>query len=1443
MVVFAFRFLWIAVFLLMALAGCSRPSDRASENETTPRSTLKAVNEPNEGPSLQALQVPFVENQGQIDPAVSYYAPTLGGTILVTRDGELVLPLPDDKNAPGEPSVLRERLIDAKAPTLRGSKPAPTRVSSYIGSDPKRWATDLPTFRRLSFGEIYDGVSLELRAFGKRIEKVFTISPGADPKRIEMTVSGGKALSILPGGELRIGTNVGPIAYSAPKAYQEIDGKRRDVEVAYRVDGSRYGFMLGEYDKAEDLVIDPVLSTYIGGTLIDRGHALVSALAGVYIAGERETDALVARLSSDLGTLERVVYLGGADADVANALLVHPDGDVFVTGRTESDDFSDPDTGGTAPGRGGGADAFAALLSSDLVLQKVIYIGGADDEKAQSIALRTNAGATADMVYIAGSVQPVGPAADVFLARFPPDLAGVETMTIGGRGADRAFAIAVHPASPYDVYVAGETSYNPSADLDTGDFPGITTGTFGGENDAFVARLSFDLAEIRAATYVGGRRIEFGLALGLHPTRNEVYLAGGTVCSNDISTRPGDWLDPGDGAQVDCGGDQDAFIARLDATDLTRLGASYMGGLLTDRAYALDFHSSDGSVYLYGNTRSSDLPGTDGAVQPTGGGYDLFLARFSPDLDVLQQSTYLGGTGLEEISGPGLSLSTDGRYAFVTGSTESDDFPGVDEQSAQTFPGGSVDAFVARVDAHLRAGIPGPDIAVSPRVYDFGEVPAGGSSPALSIRISNEGDAPLEVTDMIYSPMTGDLAFSVNGGDGPSCGARELTLASGNSCTVTMRFTPTSTNAFAGSLRILSNDEGEPTAEVSLLGNGGVPDENCNNLVDDDGDLLVDCDDPDCASDAACRASECASDPVCQESPQCWEIYAVDDALQSVDIAVDADGRIHMCYFAPQELGTPNVLRYAAGDPDRNVEGWVREHVTPIGASLDGASCAIAVGSDGSVHIAYVIEFTRSLVYATRGPAGWDVVGVEESGVEGECSITADSNDDPHISYRASDSGTISVLHATHTGDPSSFTKTIVFSTTEGIESGLWTDIAHHPSAQLYVALFDDSSTVDAYYLETRHHNAGHPYVHERTAGSWEESPVGLSFFGMKGHATGLRREEIHEVWLPEYGHECNLAFDNSGDFHLSFAWPLHYDWAAVGRNVNRVVIARRADVDPDVDPSGNWAYTWVDSYASSDASVANDDLSQDLAVDDESNAHIAFHDFDSGSVRYTKIPADGSGPATELLDRAGDAQQVSVAIATDSDGSAHVAYLVDGAEARYARKVDCAGPALAMAPSRWNFILGWVESIQSGTKRDTLASQHFTIRNIGTESLDITGLELSGDGLSFTGSCVHSSGSCIEPLEVSPINLQTLQPLEFYEVTVEYEPNSEGITTGVLLVRSDAGTVSADIQGSGSVSDDAGGCRCALWRPSKQERFGQGVVVLVFVIGAVLWRKSLSRA
>src|SRR5262249_49187694 len=122
-----------------------------------------------------------------------------------------------------------------------GSEPASTGVSYFIGNDPARWRSSLATFEGVSLGEVWPGIRLELRAHGKNVEKLFTVEAGADVTRIGMRVAGALWLSVNEAGALVAGTGLGEVTFTPPAAYQERQGMRRPVSVAYEVRGRSMG--------------------------------------------------------------------------------------------------------------------------------------------------------------------------------------------------------------------------------------------------------------------------------------------------------------------------------------------------------------------------------------------------------------------------------------------------------------------------------------------------------------------------------------------------------------------------------------------------------------------------------------------------------------------------------------------------------------------------------------------------------------------------------------------------------------------------------------------------------------------------------------------------------------------------------------------------------------------------------------------------------------------------------------------------------------------------------------------------------------------------------------------------------------------------------------------------------------------------------------------------
>jgi hypothetical protein len=177
------------------------------------------------------------------------------------------------------------------------------------------------------------------------------------------------------------------------------------------------------------------------------------------------------------------------------------------------------------------------------------------------------------------------------------------------------------------------------------------------------------------STYVGGSTagaIVTSLSIGPKET---VYVAGDTMCPHFPKTAGG--------AEQNKPSWEAGFVAHF-SSDLSELyQATYIGGDRESYTWVLSLavHEKDGSVYAAGLTNSFSFPNTSGGAQSSKGAtkrykgmadYDGFIAKLSPDLTTLHQSTYLGGSEGSGINS--IAISAEGMV-YVVGSTSSKDFP------------------------------------------------------------------------------------------------------------------------------------------------------------------------------------------------------------------------------------------------------------------------------------------------------------------------------------------------------------------------------------------------------------------------------------------------------------------------------------------------------------------------------------------------------------------------------------------------------------------------------------------------------------------------------------------------------------------------------------------------------------------------------------------------
>jgi hypothetical protein len=221
------------------------------------------------------------------------------------------------------------------------------------------------------------------------------------------------------------------------------------------------------------------------------------------------------------------------------------------------------------------------------------------------------------------------------------------------------------------------------------------------------------------STYAGGSALEMSGDIAVD-TSGRAYIVGSTASSNFPTANSVQ--------TANAGGDDDIFVARLNAAGTALEYSTYLGGNGSDHGLGIAVDAA-GNAYISGETGSLNFP-IAGAVQPffAGGGFDGFAAKLNASGSALLFSTFLGGNGQDTASG--IAIDAAGNV-YLTGGTYSTNFPTMAPFKA--FLTGVNDAFVAKL---ATAGSPllystyhggnGQDIAYRIAVDNGGNAYVGG---------------------------------------------------------------------------------------------------------------------------------------------------------------------------------------------------------------------------------------------------------------------------------------------------------------------------------------------------------------------------------------------------------------------------------------------------------------------------------------------------------------------------------------------------------------------------------------------------------------------------------------------------------------------------------------------------------------------------------------------
>lgn len=255
------------------------------------------------------------------------------------------------------------------------------------------------------------------------------------------------------------------------------------------------------------------------------------------------------------------------------------------------------------------------------------------------------------------------------------------------------------------AYVCGMTYSN--------DFPttaGAYDSTYNGNGDVFVAKLNPQGSGLVYSTYIGGSQNDWSHCLALDAA-NQTVVTGYTH-SFDFPVTPGAYQTTKGGGSSNI---EDAYVFKLSADGSSLVFSTFLGGDQPDWGEGLALDAA-GNIYVTGITYSTVFPTSATAFQKIyAGNGDAFVVKLNSTASALLYGTLLGGS-LQEY---GFGLAVDGSgSAYVTGRTNSDNFPTTAGAFQETYHHGNMDAFITKLNGDASALVYSTYLGGSG--YDFG---------------------------------------------------------------------------------------------------------------------------------------------------------------------------------------------------------------------------------------------------------------------------------------------------------------------------------------------------------------------------------------------------------------------------------------------------------------------------------------------------------------------------------------------------------------------------------------------------------------------------------------------------------------------------------------------------------------------------------------------------
>ncbi len=614
-----------------------------------------------------SAQMEFVENKGQWHPNVQFKGDFNSGALFLEKDGFTLMmnKASDIERLSGilhghnhsekesinlnEPVTIHSfayklKLLGSTGATIKSEKPFPSHNNYYFGTDRNKWASDCKLYQAITYENIYPNIDIRYYSDGGNLKYDFIVHPGGNPSQIAMQYDGPSEL-MLKNKELVIKTPIGDIKELSPYSYYTSFGKPVTVDCKFIVRNNVVTFDVKNYDATSVLIIDPtiIFSTLSGSTADNWGYSATpgpdgtfysagiafsagypvspGAFQTTYNGGTTEGsllgyDVAIFKFSADGRSRIYATYLGGSKNEQPHSMIVDPQGDLIITGRTNSDNF--PSSAGTI-GAGGNFDIFITKFNSN---------------GTALLGSRKIVGSESDGVNI--RPKYVGTAGKESLRRNYGDDARSEVIVDANN----------------NILLASCTQ---STNFPT--TPGAFQTTFGGRQDGVVLKLTTNLNNLIFSSYFGGTGDDACFSTDIHPINGNIYVGGGTTSNN----LPGNKTSVIYGTYQ--GGETDGFVTIFTPDGSSVLKTTYQGTSGADIVYGLKFDKA-GFPYIMG-TSTGNWRVVNASFVNTGG--KQFISKLQPDLSAYVYSTVFGTNSAEPNISPIAFLVDRCQNVYVSG--------------------------------------------------------------------------------------------------------------------------------------------------------------------------------------------------------------------------------------------------------------------------------------------------------------------------------------------------------------------------------------------------------------------------------------------------------------------------------------------------------------------------------------------------------------------------------------------------------------------------------------------------------------------------------------------------------------------------------------------------------------------------------------------------------